>query len=83
MKTILKILWLQASIGKLQNKRRDAVLDISTNHPKQAGRVNCIEDVNPTYFKEIDADIEAREKLVSILSKNFLKNFSSINNTKV
>jgi len=83
MKTILKIMWLQASVSKLQNKRRNAILDITKNHPKQASRVNCIEDINPTYFKEIDADIEAREKLVSILSKNSLKNFSSINNTKV
>jgi len=82
MKTILKIWWLKAGIIKLKSKRKSAILEISQNQKKQASRVNTIEDVNPAYFKEIDEDIVAREKLISILTKDSLNNFRSISNTK-
>jgi hypothetical protein len=82
MKTLFKIWWLKASIRNLKNKRRNAILDIAVRQPKEANRVNEIEDVNPTYFKSIDDEIQAREKLLSTISNNSLKSYRSITETK-
>lgn len=60
MKTICKILYLQASVNKLKNKSQYLV--------------------DNEFMHE---EIEAREKLISILSKNSIKNFRSINHMKV
>lgn len=69
MKKFLQILWLKYSVYTLRNERERAIANIYNRNPKRANRVANIEDINPTYFEDIDIKINSRERLIETLSK--------------
>jgi len=69
MKRLLQILLLKLRINSLKNKRAKTIFDISRENPRRASRVGNLEDLRPAYFKEIDKEIDTKERLVRILSK--------------
>ena len=68
MKRLFNILWLKFSIYSLKNERKSALLDIHVKYPKEASRVNNLEDIRRDYFREIDNKIDTKERLINIIS---------------
>ena len=68
MKRLFNILWLKLSLYSLRNKRKSALLDIHVKYPKEASRVNNLEDIRRDYFREIDNKIDTKERLINIIS---------------
>lgn len=62
----------------MKKTRENHLVDLASRFPKEANRVDCIEDLSPDYFEKIDEKIEAKEKLVSILARRALNNYKSI-----
>jgi hypothetical protein len=67
--TKLKILLVKRQLRILRNNRREALLDISVNQPREAARVAHLEDVRPLYFRDIDLEIASRERLLRHLRR--------------
>ena len=67
--TKLKILLVKRQLRILRKNRRETLLDISINQPKEAARVARLEDVRPLYFVEIDEKIASRERLLRTLRR--------------
>jgi len=78
MKRLLNILWLRFNIRSLKNERAKTLFNISKENPKRASRVGNLEDLRPRYFKEIDMEIDSKERLVKIMSNNSIKKCSSL-----
>jgi len=69
MKRLMHILWLRLSLYSLKNKRKDALLEIYVKYPKEVSRVDNLEDIRKDYFKEIDREINSKERLIILKSK--------------
>ena len=69
MTKIMQILWLKLSLYTLNTERDNALLDIAVKQPIRASRVNTLEDIRPSFFKEIDKKINYKKRQLEVISR--------------
>lgn len=70
MKNFIYILILKSQISNLKRLKDNKILDIITHQKSVANRVDKIEDVAPTFFKDIDKKIALRKRMIRIIKMN-------------
>lgn len=71
MSSLIKILYLKLKLHSLKRKRDNAIISIIENQREHLNRVDCMEDVNPKFFNDINKEISTTNRLIKINKKRW------------